>query len=295
MAAGLTVVCLLLPGCGQPASGSTGKVLQVIAAENFWGSIAAQLGGSRVSVTSILTNPNADPHEYESSIADARAFGSADYVILNGAGYDDWAKRLLRANPNPSRRLFTVADLVGVRQGDNPHIWYNPAWVERVADRITADYKAIDAADAAAFDQQRVRLATDLQPYHDEIASLHRRHSGVKVGSTESIFVYLAQALGLDLISPPAFMQAISEGNDPAARDVATFNAQIQARTIWVLVYNKQTATAVTADLQHRAVQNGIPVVGITETLTPPSATFQEWQGEQLRLLSNALYDAVPQ
>src|SRR5437660_11000667 len=132
-----------LAACGAPPAGAgSGKTLQVIAGENFWGSIAAQLGGSRVSVTSIVTNPNTDPHEYESSATDARAFATADYVILNGAGYDDWGQKLLSANPGSSRKVFTVADLLNKKAGDNPHFWYNSGWVDRVVDRSAADCKA---------------------------------------------------------------------------------------------------------------------------------------------------------
>src|SRR2546428_809527 len=137
---------LLLASCGTPAGGSGTGTLQLIAGENFWGSIAAQLGGSHVSVTSILSNPNTDPHDYESSATDARAFATADYVVLNGAGYDDWGQKLLSANPSQNRKVFTVAELLNKKAGDNEHFWYNPDWVEKVADRITADYQALDPA-----------------------------------------------------------------------------------------------------------------------------------------------------
>jgi hypothetical protein len=125
-----TLLSIVLAACGAPPAGNSTKTLQVIAGENFWGSIAAQLGGARVEVTSIVTNPNTDPHEYESSATDARAFATADYVILNGAGYDDWGQKLLSANPSSSRKVFTVADLLNKKAGDNPHFWYNPDWVE---------------------------------------------------------------------------------------------------------------------------------------------------------------------
>jgi zinc/manganese transport system substrate-binding protein len=279
----------VLAGCGAPAGGSTGGTLQVIAGENFWGSIAAQLGGAHVTVTSIVTNPNTDPHEYESSSADARAFATADYAILNGAGYDDWGQKLLSGNPSQSRKVFTVADLLSKKAGDNPHFWYNPDWVEKVADRITADYQALDHADAAYFTQQRAAFHTALTPYHDAIAHIRSSFSGVPVGSTESIFVYMAQALGLNLISPPEFMQAISEGNDPPAQSVAQFHDQISHRQVKVLVYNTQTSTPITENLKQLATTNGIAVVGISETVEPAAASFQDWQLNQLKALQAAL------
>ena len=278
-----------LAGCGTPASSSSSTTLQVVAGENFWGSIVTQLGGTHVSVTSIVTNPNADPHEYESSTKDARAFATADYVILNGAGYDDWAAKLLAGNPNQGRKVFTVADLLRKKAGDNPHFWYNPDFVEQVADRITADYQALDAADSSYFSQQRAAFRTALQPYHDRIAKIRSSFSGVPVGATETIFVYLAQALGLNLISPPAFMKAVAEGNDPPAQSVAEFHDLVAGKKIKLLVYNVQTSTSITDNLKRLATDHGIAVVGVSETLQPVGATLQAWQDGQLLTLQNAL------
>jgi zinc/manganese transport system substrate-binding protein len=285
-----TLLSAPLAACGSPPAGAgSGRTLQVIAGENFWGSIAAQLGGSKVSVTSIVTNPNTDPHEYESSATDARAFATADYVVLNGAGYDDWGQKLLAGNPSQSRKVFTVADLLNKKAGDNPHFWYNPNWVEQVADKITADYQALDSADSGYFTQQRQAFATALKPYHDAIAHIRSAFNGVPLGSTESIFVYMAQALGVNLMSPPEFMQAISEGNDPPAQTVAEFQNQISQHQIKVLVYNTQTSTPITENLKQLATKNGIPVVGISETVEPPTASFPDWQTKQLNSLQAAL------
>src|SRR5205085_5231697 len=199
----VVLVGVLAAACGTPSGATGGRTLQVIAGEDFWGSIAAQLGGSRVSVTSVVTNPNADPHDYESSTSDARALTTADYVILNGAGYDDWGSKLLAGNPSRSRKLFTVADLLHKKAADNPHFWYNPTSVDQVVDRITADYQAIDPADASYFSQQRAAFRQALQPYHDRMASIKKSFGGTPVDSTEGIFASLAQALDLTL-TPPA-------------------------------------------------------------------------------------------
>jgi len=291
LGASLTVVALTLAGTacgGSPSAGQPG-LIKVVAGENFWGSIAAQLGGSKANVQSVVSDPNADPHEYESSTNDARAFADAQLVILNGAGYDDWGQKLLGANPSNHRQVVTVAQLLGKKAGDNPHFWYNPDYVTRIADLITSSYKTIDTADAAYFDQQRANFASALKPYLDRIAEIRAKFSGKPVGSTESIFVYMANALSLDLISPPEFMQAVSEGNDPPASAVASFQNQITSGAIKVLVYNVQTATSITTNLKTMATANHIPVVGISETLQPESATFQTWQQSQLVNLENAL------
>ena len=286
-----TAAALALAACGQ--AGSTGSlanhVIQVVAGENFWGSIAAQLGGSHVSVTSIVTDPNADPHEYASNTNDARAFANADYVVLNGAGYDDWAQKLLDSNPSSSRTVRTVATVLGKRPGGNPHFWYGPGFVLRVVDEITADYKRIDPGDTPAFDTLHASFLSALKPYQDGIATIGQQFAGQKVAATEDIFVYTAGALHLDLISPPEFMQAVAEGNDPPASAVAAFEQQIQGRQATVLVYNTQTVTAVTTNIEDLARRVGIKVVGISETIQPPNAPFQTWQLRELDALKAAL------
>ena len=277
-----------LAGCGTAGS-SASRGLQVIAGENFWGSLAAQLGGQHVSVTSIVSNPSADPHEYESSTADARAFAEADYVIVNGAGYDDWASKLLRANPNPSRKVLVVADLLHKRTGDNAHFWYDPDAVRAVVDRISADYSSMDRPDASSYESLHESVAEALSPYYALIESIHNQFAGAPVAATESIFAYMAAALGLNLVSPPQFMQAISEGNDPPASSVATFQQQLDRGQVRLLVYNRQTVTAVTTNMSAIARQRGVPLVGISETVEPANLTFQQWQIKQLQAIQKAL------
>jgi len=274
--------------CGDGPTAHAGS-LNVVAGENFWGSIAMQLGGPKVNVQTVLTDPNADPHEYESNTNDARAVAEADLVILNGAGYDDWGKKLLDANASSHRQVLNVADMLGKRAGDNPHFWYDPGHVVKVADAITARYKSIDGGDAPFFDQRRIDFASALQPYDARIVEIKQKFAGVKIGATESIFVYMAAALKLDLISPVEFMDAVAEGNDPPASAVVEFQNQITARQVKVLVYNVQTATAVTTNVKHLAQAADIPVVGVSETLQPETVAFQDWQLSQLIALENAL------
>ena len=271
-------------------SGAGAEPVQVVAIENFWGSIATQVGGERVKVTSIITNPNTDPHDYEPKPTDARLIASARYVILNGAGYDPWGQKLLDANPVDGRKVLTVGELVGKREGDNPHLWYNPSYVMRVVDQVTADLKSLAPADAAYFDQQRTQLMTvGLKSYKDTISTIKQKYQGTAVGATENIFAYLTAPLGLKLIAPPKFMTAISEGDEPTVADKATFDKQVTQKQIKVLVYNRQNSTPDTEALQKKAQTAGIPIVPITETLEPATATFQDWQTGQLKALQQAL------
>src|SRR6266700_2044990 len=193
-----------LSACSSGPGGSSDGKPKVVAAENFWGSLATQLGGDRVEVTSIITNPNADPHDYEPTTADARSMASAIFVIVNGIGYDPWADRLLAANPVRGRDVLNVGKLVGVPVGGNPHRWYSPVDVQRVTDQITSEYKKLDPKDASVFDQLHATFQTKrLADYHRLISDIHAKYAETPVGASESIFALLAPALGLDLLTPP--------------------------------------------------------------------------------------------
>jgi zinc/manganese transport system substrate-binding protein len=265
-----------------------------VVAENFWGSIAKQEAGTRAQVTSIIVNPNADPHAYEPTVSDARLLANAQYFILNGAGYDPWGQRMVAANPVKGRRVLNIGDLNGKKEGDNPHMWYSPTYVSRVAARITSDLTALDPADAAYFAQQhKYFVNVALRPYHQEISRIASRYHGVPVAATESIFQYLAQALHLNLITPYGFMKAISEGTEPDAQDKATFDQQVTQKKIKVFVFNSQNSTPDTNALEQKAKAQHIPVMAITETLQPATASFQAWQVAQLKALDRALMQAT--
>jgi zinc/manganese transport system substrate-binding protein len=268
--------------------------LQVVAAENFWGSIAAQLGGDRVHVTSVIANPATDPHDYEPTPVDARTLAGAKLVIVNGIGYDPWAPKLLAANPVSGRAVVTVGDLVGLKPGDNPHQWYSPATVQRAIAAISAQYAKLDPKDAAYFTREKAAFETKgLAAYKAEIATIRKRYGGVPVGASESIFAPLAQALGLELVTPASFLKAISEGTDPTAKDKTTVDNQIAKKQIKVWVYNSQNSTPDIQRLTSAARAKHIPVTTITETLTPATASFEAWQVAQLRALQAALASAT--
>ena len=295
----ITAAILVSVGACSPTktvrdtASSTGK-LRVVAAENFWGSLAAQIGGDRVEVTSIISSPDIDPHEYEAASGDGRSIASAAYVLANGVGYDPWVAKLAAANPNKDRRLLDIGRLVGAKDGDNPHRWYFPDDVERVIDRVTSDYKALAPKDAAYFDAQRTKLEREgLKRYKDDIAEIRRRYAGTPVGASESIFVGLAAATGLDLRTPASFLTAISQGGDPTAADKATVDAQITAGEMKVFVYNSQNSTPDVQNLVKAARTAGIGVATVTETMTPATASFQEWQARQLDELAAALARAT--
>jgi zinc/manganese transport system substrate-binding protein len=280
------------PSNSDVKQNSTTK-LQIVAAENFWGSLVSQLGGARVQTLSIVTDPNADPHEYESSVADALAIANANYVIVNGAGYDDWALKLISASNNPGQKVLNVANLLGKKNGDNPHFWYSPLYVNETVHQMYLDLVSLDPADAAYYEQQYANLNTSLGGYNQRIDEIRQQFAGTEVASTESIFEYLANATVLDLVSPPAFMEAVAEGNDPPAQSVVQFQQQLQSGNVSVLVYNLQTITPITQNMKALAAQNNVTTVGVTETIQPPDVSFQEWMNAELITLQNALNQKV--
>jgi zinc/manganese transport system substrate-binding protein len=284
---------LAIAGCGATATGDSGAV-RIVAAENFWGSIAAQLGGDKAGVQSIISNPAEDPHSYEPTAQDARTLATSQLAIVNGVGYDPWAPKLIAANPTSGRTVLTVGDLLGLKDGDNPHRWYDPAEVEAVANGITADLRKLDPKDAAYFDQRRQAFETkDLAGYHQLIAQTKRRFAGTPVGASESIFALQAPALGLKLVTPYSFMKAISEGTEVTAQDTLTTQRQLRDGEVKVWVYNSQNATPAVQRLNALAREHRIPVATITETLTPAGASFEQWQVEQLRRIEQALHAAT--
>jgi zinc/manganese transport system substrate-binding protein len=291
-----TILASLAAACVLSACGSGMKRtgISVVAAENFWGSIAAQIAGSHASVTSIIVNPAQDPHSYEPSASDARTLAEANLVIATGIGYDPWVQRLMNANPDPRRKVITVGDLFALKEGDNPHRWYDPPQVEQVAGAMTAELQKLDPRHASYYARQRTKFdTTGLATYHRLIASIKQRYAGTPVGASESIFALQAPSLGLDLVTPPAFMKAIGEGTDVSAQDTLTTQRQINEHQIKIWIYNSQNATPAVQRLNALARAHHIPIAAVTETLTPASDTFEQWQVAQLQRLEQALHQAT--
>jgi zinc/manganese transport system substrate-binding protein len=290
-----------LAGCGRsgasavPASGAGGTAkLQVVAAENFWGSIASQLGGTKAAVKSIIVNPNADPHTYQPTAADARAIAGANMVIANGLGYDNWSSQVLQASPQSGRVVLNIGDLLGLKAGANQHRWYYPPDVKAVIDRIVADYNRLDPGDAAYFARQKQTFENiDLARYDQLRAEIRSRYAGVPVGYSESIFQGLGEDLGLRLMTPYSFARAIAEGTEVTAADKETVESQARRRQIKVWVFNSQNVTPDVQRITQTATRQNIPVATITETLAPQNASFEQWQVKQLEGLQRALHLAT--
>jgi len=283
-------------GCGSQgpnAAFSTGKI-RVVAAENFWGSIAAQLGGEGVDVQSIIVNPNTDPHSYEPTAANARTMAEAQMAIVNGIGYDEWASHLLAADSLSGRAVLDVGGLLGYKPGDNPHQWYSPTHVHAVLGQIVADYDKLRPADASYFAKQKSAFETvGLARYDALLKQIRARYAGVPVGYSESIFQPLGEALGLKLLTPYSFAKAIAEGTEVTAQDKQAVDRQASNRQIKVWVFNSQNVTPDVQRVNELARAAHIPIATVTETLSPASDSFEQWQVAELEGLERALHEAT--
>jgi zinc/manganese transport system substrate-binding protein len=287
----------LLSGCGRsgaPARADGHGRFQVVAAENSWGSIAAQLAGDKADVTSIIVNPATDPHSYEPTALDARTIAGARMSIVNGLGYDAWAPRLLRASPSSERVELDVGKALGLSDGANPHQWYSPSAVRRVLDAIVADYDRIDPSAASYFAlRERAFLEHDLARYEALRREIRARYAGTPVGYSESIFQPLGEDLHLRLLTPYSFAKAIAEGNDVTAQDKQTVDDQARKRLIKIWVFNSQNVTPDVQRVSEIAREERIPVATVTETLSPAGDSFEQWQSSELEGLARALHEAT--
>jgi zinc/manganese transport system substrate-binding protein len=289
-AVALGCACTACSSASTGAGAHSARVIRAVASIDAWGSILSQLGGSHVQETSIISSPDIDPHSYEPTTTDDIAIARAQLVVENGIGYDSWAAKAVAANPDAGRDVIDVGQLVGVPAGGNPHQWYSHASVYRVIEAITTDLQELDPTDAGFFARQKTRLETvKFERYNSLEQQIMTRYRGTPVGASESIASPLADSLGLDMKTPYSFLKAISEGTDPAPADIAEIDSQIQGRKIEVYLDNVQNSTPDVAAQVRAAKAAGIPVVAITETLSPRGTSFQDWQAAQLQALETAL------
>lgn len=282
-----------LGGVNAPAgTDAGGGTIKIVAAENFYGNIAQQLGGDKVSVTSILSDPNVDPHEYESDVQDGIAITDANIVVENGLEYDAWMDKLIAAAPNPKRIVLTAGTIAPDPLPENPHVWYGVDNISAIAQAITNALTTIDPADAAMFQNNLSVFQASLAPITAKMAAIKAQYGGTPVGLTETIYLYQTGPMGLDVLTPFDFEKAIAEGNDPSAQSVDMTDQQVSEKQIKVLIFNSQTVTPITTNLENAANTNGIPVVPVSETM-PPTDTYQTWMMNELNALQQALAQAT--
>jgi zinc/manganese transport system substrate-binding protein len=281
VAAALAVAFVAVPA--QAAE----KNIAVVAAENFYGDVARQIGGDRVSVSWVLGNPDQDPHLFEATPAVVRQIAAANVVIYNGAAYDSWMDKLLKVTAAPERTVIVAADLVHKQAGDNPHLWYDPPTMPAVATALAA---ALGTIDPAHKDDYAVRLKTflaSLAPLNDKIAAMRAKYTGVTVTATEPVFDYMAAALGLSMRNA-SFQLAVMNNTEPSARDLAQFEDDLKKHKVRAMFYNTQASDRLVQRLVALARADGVAVVGVTETC-PPGLSYQAWMLRELDATAKAL------
>jgi zinc/manganese transport system substrate-binding protein len=283
---GMATAVVFALGVAAPARAAEGKIA-VVAAENFYGDVARQIGADRVAVSSILNNPSQDPHLFETTPSIVRQIAAAEVVVYNGADYDPWMAKLLAVTPKPGRIVIVAADLAHKKAGDNPHLWYDPPTMPAVAGALAA---ALGAADPAHKDDYAARLKVflaSLAPLHEKIAAVREKYAGVAVTATEPVFGYMAAALDLKM-HDQRFQLAVMNDTEPSAGDFAAFERELKTRKVRVLFYNKQASDNLVQHLVDLALASRIAVVGVTET-APPGQSYQAWMLSELDATEQAL------
>ncbi len=282
----LSALGLALLGAATQPAAAAGPI-QIVAAENFYGDLATQIGGSHVSVTSILSNPDADPHLFESSASTARTIADAQIVIYNGADYDPWMDKLLSAAPTGDRATLIAADLTGHKSGDNPHLWYDPQTLPALATALAAELSKRDPADAADYQANLGKFTASFAATLQPIAAIKSAYAGTAVTATEPVFGYMAEAMGLKMLNQ-SFQTATMNDTEPSPSDVAAFENSLKDGSAKILFYNSQVTDDTTTRLLDLAKASSVPVIGVTET-EPAGQTIQTWFAGQIAAVNSSL------
>jgi zinc/manganese transport system substrate-binding protein len=270
-----------------PSTRAADSKLNVVAAENFYGDVARQIGGDDVAVASIMSNPDQDPHLFETTPSTVRQIAAAQVVILNGADYDPWMDKLLKASPKSGRTAIVVADLVGKKAGDNPHLWYEPGTMSAAAKALAEAFAKADPAHKDGYAARFKTFLASLKSIDNKIAAIRGKFAGTTVTASEPVFGYMAGALGLKMRNE-RFQFSIMNDTEPSAHDVAAFQDDLNTHKVRVMFYNKQASNKAVQTLVDLAHASKIPVVGVTET-EPPNLSYQEWMLGELNDTEKAL------
>jgi zinc/manganese transport system substrate-binding protein len=285
-AAAIAFAVLAVVGQAPSTQAADGKIA-VVAAENAYGDIARQIGGDRVAVTSIVSNPNQDPHLFETAPGTVRTLSEAQVVVLNGADYDPWMEKLLKAGPREGRAVISAATLMGRKPGDNPHLWYDPVTMPKVAAALAAAFSKADPAHAGDYAARLKTTLAALERINTRVAQMKTKFAGQTVTATEPVFGLMTNAIGLKMRNE-SFQLSMMNDTEPSARDVAAMEDDLRGRKVKALIYNSQVTEKLTERLRDIAIKAKVPVVGVTETM-PAGTNFQDWVLGELDALDKAL------
>jgi zinc/manganese transport system substrate-binding protein len=293
MAGFLALVAMLATGLWSSlasASSSRTATVAVVAGENEYGNVVSQIGGAYVSVYSVDSNPNTDPHTYEATPAVAQKIAGAKLLIENGVDYDGFMSKLASASPNSARKVINVQQLLGLPDSTpNPHLWYSPTAMPAVAKAVTADLSAFEPAHTARFRANEAKFLASLQPWFNAIAAFRAKYAGTKAATTEPVADYLLAAMGIDNLTPIRFQADIMNGTDPTPQDVALEESFFTKHEVKLFCYNQQVVDALTTSIRETALRAGIPVVGVYETMPVPGYDYQSWMLAEVAAIKRAI------
>jgi len=295
-AASVSLLTLVLAGCATGASAPTpgatadsGPKVAVVAAENEYADVVQQIGGDRVDVSAILSDPNTDPHTFEASASVAKEIAGAQLIVQNGLGYDDFMSDLEKASPDSSRSVIVAQDVLGLPDStDNPHLWYDPKTMPAVATAVADKLSELDPASADAFHANLATFIASLSDWTDALSSFARNHPRTPVAVTEPVADYMLEAADADVKTPWNLQAAIMNDTDPSAQDTATQDALFTGKQVKVFLYNQQVTDDTTDKYLQLAKDNGIPVVGVYETM-PANYHYQDWMLAEVKALETAV------
>jgi zinc/manganese transport system substrate-binding protein len=292
----VAALALAAAGCGSSgaSTGSGSGVINAIGAENEYANVLAQIGGKYVHVSSILNNPNTDPHTFESSPQVAREVTAAQLIVQNGVGYDSWINKIESASPDASRKVIIVQDLLGLPDdAPNPHLWYDPKTMPAVAKAMATDLSAIQPAHKSYFQANLTKFDQSLTPWLNAIAAFKAKYPAAPVATTEPVADYLLQAMGAHNLTPFRFQADLMNGVDPSPQDIALQNSFFTEHKAKVFVYNQQVVSSTTVSIRTTALKAGVPVVGVYETMPTPGYDYQSWMLAEMNALTKAVADKV--
>jgi len=282
---------LTAAGCSSASGNSSGSgVINAIGAENEYANVLSQIGGKYVHVSSILNNPNTDPHTFESSPSVASKVAAATLIVQNGVGYDTFMNKIESASPNSQRKVITVQNLLGLPDNTpNPHLWYSPRTMPAAAKAMAADLSALDPSHKAYFRANLTKFDASLKPWLNAIAQVKAKYAGTPVAVTEPVADYMLEAMGMKILTPFVFQADIMNGVDPSPQDISLENGFFTGHKVKVFCYNQQVVDALTTSIRHTALNSGVPVVGVYETMPTPGYDYQTWMLAEVHAIEKAI------
>jgi zinc/manganese transport system substrate-binding protein len=290
--AALAGAAVLGAGCTAGSSGnsSTPGVINAVGAESQYANVLSQIGGRYVQVSSILDNPNTDPHTFEASTSVAKEVAQAQLIVQNGIGYDEFMDKIESATPNPGRKVIVAQHVLGLPDSTpNPHLWYDPKTMPAVADVMASDLAALDPAHRAYFQARLRTFDSSLTPWLHAISAFKHRYAGTAVATTEPVADYLLEAMGMKDVTPFAFQADIMNGIDPAPEDITLEDGFFTRHRVKVFCYNEQVVDSLTASIKQTAQSAGVPVVGVYETMPAPGYDYQSWMAAEVAAIEAAV------